>query len=285
MKTKIIALILFIVTVQFLDAQTATGSMKINFQNFQLSADSKKISYDVYVQDVDASKQCGIMGYTIRVQSPQTSLGSNAKTVTVTNANAILGAGVVTMSVTGSNWMIKFSNTAAINQWAGAQILSETFPGTMLATVNIVNTDPTSSFSNPQSFNVVYSSGTINKSILNRYLEGTNTLASDAATAIPLSQFNGIGTDASGYTYSLQAGVTTALQSLNQELALSTTQTSDGFYVNGGNTQSELSVFDLGGRQLISAMVIGRSYIDISRLNKGVYVVKLNGQRAKILKL
>lgn len=284
MKKLITALIIFFVVCQFSYAQTATGSMKIHFQNFVLSPNSKTISYDVYVQDIDAAKRCAIAGYAIRAQSPQTSLGTNAKTVTLTNANALMGAGNATCSTVGSNWCIKFSSTSLITSWATSELVSEVFPGTRLATVNIANADG-SSFSNPQSFNILYSSGAINKSTLSLFLDdGTaGTPASDATTAIPFTQFTGLGSDAvAGQTYEF---ATTGFLNANADLNISTNQTSNGFYVYAGDVQNDLLMFDIGGRQLISKKIVGRSYVDISRFNKGMYVIVVNGQRAKVMKL
>lgn len=282
MKKLVIVIVAFFITSLSINAQTATGSMKFNLLNFKLSEDSKTISYDVYVQDIDVSKRCGIAGYTIRVQSPRKSLGNSTKTVIVTNQNAIMGAGNVTVSTVGTNWMIKFSSTALITTWSGSQMVSEAFPGTMLATVNISNTDG-SSFSNNQSFNIRYSPGAIHKSMLSLFQEGTNRPASDAITAIPITQFVGVGSDAIiGQSYGLEV---TSIENKAKDLIISTNQTSDGFYINMGDRRETLNIFDVGGKQLLSTTIVGRNYIDISSFNKGVYLVVVNKRSAKVMKL
>ena len=208
-KALLLALIALFVTGHTLTAQTAAGSLKVNFINFKLSSDTKTISYDVYVQDVDPAHVCGLAGYCVRAKVPISNLGSNSKTVSVTNANVAMGAYSATMSIPGSDpasWLMKFQNSVAIMTWAATEKILETYPGTLLATFNITNTDGTS-FSDPVFFPAFYSGSTLTvKTTLSLFLENTNTLASDATTALPYSRFTGIGADVSNpVTYTLTA--------------------------------------------------------------------------------
>ena len=87
-------------------AQDALTAVKINIQNVTMSSDKKTISYDVYLQDVDATYPLAVCGYLFRLVVPQADLGTNAKTVTVTNATTELGKDATTMTVSGSNWLM-----------------------------------------------------------------------------------------------------------------------------------------------------------------------------------
>lgn len=57
----------------------------------------------------------------------------------------------------------------------------------------------------------------------------------------------------------------------------------DGFYINAGEETSEVSVYDLRGSLVISDKAIGVSYIKTDFLQKGVYVVKINGRIEKLI--
>ncbi len=58
----------------------------------------------------------------------------------------------------------------------------------------------------------------------------------------------------------------------------------DGFTINAGDQPAVLSVYDQSGNLLLTQQVVGKTYISISSLRPGVYVVKANGQSVKLLK-
>ena len=67
-------------------------------------------------------------------------------------------------------------------------------------------------------------------------------------------------------------------------LSLYPNPTSDGFYIQAGEAMTLLSISDLSGRIVFVQQVTGNSYINISSLQKGAYVVKVNGSVAKLVK-
>lgn len=279
-KRIVMIIVLGIITVLPIYSQLATSSMKVNFINFSLSQDSKTITYDVYVQDVDPVKKCGIAGYTIRVQAPMESLGENAKSITLTDCNPLIGAGNVIVSKVQTNWLIKFSSTELVTTWEKSQIVNSDYPGTKLATINITNRDG-SGFQNLHSINMRYSPGAIHKSMLNLFLEGTNKPAEDAITALSIEQFSGLGKDATGQNHEL------AISSNNSkegDLLIYNNPTSDGFNVNVSEEVEELRIYDLHGKLKLTTPIKGESYVSVKELNKGVYLVLVNNRSTKLIK-
>lgn len=60
--------------------------------------------------------------------------------------------------------------------------------------------------------------------------------------------------------------------------------TSDGFYVNGLEDDSELNLFDMSGRLVLSKQVADGDFIDISYLPRGIYLVKAGSMTIKLIK-
>jgi hypothetical protein len=58
----------------------------------------------------------------------------------------------------------------------------------------------------------------------------------------------------------------------------------DGFTLDAGAQTITVSVFDLSGALVLTQQATGKSYIDITSLKKGVYIVKANGLVAKLVK-
>ena len=209
-KVLIFAFLALFLSGNTLEAQTTAASLKVNFINFKLSSDAKTISYDVYAQDVDVAHICGVAGYCVRAKIAQSYLGSNSKTVSVTNPNALMGGGNAAMDASGMDWLMKFSSTVPPSEWAAADQISATFPGTRLGTFNLTNTDGTA-FANPQTFPIFYAGATtLTKTTLSLFQEGTNNPTVDATDPISINLFNGIGTDAANpTTYILAAAAPT----------------------------------------------------------------------------
>ena len=176
-------------TLAIIDALT---SIKVNIQNVMMSGDQKTLSYDVYVQDIDALNQIAIPGFIFRLAVPQANLGSNAKTVTVTNASSELGATAATMSTNGTNWLMKFTGANLITTYNDALMASSTFPGTLLGTFNITNTNGTS-FSNPQTMNLAWAgSSPLQKTTISIFEPNSTTLATNSTTCLPSSSYAGV---------------------------------------------------------------------------------------------
>ncbi len=55
--------------------------------------------------------------------------------------------------------------------------------------------------------------------------------------------------------------------------------------VNAGNKRVHLVVYSLAGELLMSEEVVGSAVVDISSLPKGTYLVKLNGETTKLIKM
>ncbi|MDR3705401.1 MAG: hypothetical protein P4L28_05805, partial [Paludibacteraceae bacterium] len=101
-KTIFVALFALMLSAQVTFAQDALTSVKINVQHITLSTDAKTISYDVYLQNVNLlDTAVAVPGYLFRLVVPQADIGTNAKTVTVTNGTTELGATSATMTVSG----------------------------------------------------------------------------------------------------------------------------------------------------------------------------------------
>lgn len=177
-------------------AQDALTSVKVNVQNISISSDRKTISYDVYLQDVDNTSVVAVPAFLFRLAVPKADVGSNEKTVTVTNTTPELGAtGVkMTSSASGSDWIMKFTNSEFVQTYSTALVISETFPGTRIGTFNISNTDGTT-FPNPLYFHATFpgTAPTV-KNTVSIFQPNSTTLASNSTVAVPSSTVAGTGT-------------------------------------------------------------------------------------------
>lgn len=78
---------------------------------------------------------------------------------------------------------------------------------------------------------------------------------------------------------------TTATDNLDAELSMPyPNPTSTGFYINVGNQRLALLMYDVRGSRVLVQQVTGKSYIDVSGLPKGVYIVRVNGMNWKLIK-
>ena len=64
-KSIFITLIILLLGGQSVFGQDSFTSIAINFKNFTLSADSKTISYDVYLKDIDPVNVCACPAFTL----------------------------------------------------------------------------------------------------------------------------------------------------------------------------------------------------------------------------
>jgi len=283
-KTIFVAFFALMLNAQVIFAQDALTSVKINVQDITLSKDAKTISYDVYLQNVNSGDTAvAVPGYLFRMVVPQADLGTNAKTVTVTNATTELGATAPTMTVSGTNWLMKFQSANLITSYATALLISQTAPGTRIGRFNITNTDGTA-FANPQSFTATYAGTTpLVKSTVSIFVPSTTTLSGHASTAQPSTNFSGLT------SYSLVPSTATGINqpvALN-ELAYNTpypNPTNNKFYINIGGKKEVLNVFDMNGCKVLSQLVNGKANIDISFLQHGIYIVEVNGVQTKLIK-
>jgi hypothetical protein len=209
LKGFFLAFFALVFCIQTTYAQDALTAVKINIQNVALSSDRKTISYDVFFQDVDATRPVAVAGYTFRMLVPQSEVGSNTKVVSVSNPdpdpNPEMGAYTATMNPSGSNWLMSFTNSKIVGSYASAFYPSETFPGKRVATFNIRNADG-STFANPQAFTATFAGvGPGTKSSVTVFVDTpspTTTPATNSTTAQPATNFTGLA------TYSLTATAT-----------------------------------------------------------------------------
>lgn len=267
MKTKklsrsiCISLLVFFLSNQNAYTQNSSTSVKINIRNITMSTDRKTISYDVFLQDIDAANPIAIPGCLFRAIVPQADLGTGTKTVTVTNASPELGADLATMSLSASNWLMKFTSANLITSYNTALMLSETFPGSRIGTFHITNTDG-ALFDNPQVFNLTYAgTSPVVKSTISIFMPNTTILAANASNAIPSANFTGFG------SYRM-SGTTTPIAS---------PATRDKLV-------KEVNVYDMNGKKVLAQRVGEGSMINTSNLPNGMYVVDDNGTKTKFLK-
>jgi len=277
-KSVLLSFIALLLSVQSMYAQDALTSLKYIIKNVRLSTDQKVISYDVYLKDVDDNYAIAVPLFTFRLMTPINDLGSNEKTVSVTNGTTELGASNATMTVSGSNWLMKFTQKTTALTYPASLVLSHVGDGTLLGTFNVANADG-SIFENLQSFNAIYSgNGITTKSSVSILRPNTIKLAANSTTAQLATNFIGLG-----------ASLLTTSTGLNNSncghASIFPNPAKDGFNINTGEVPSILNVFDLNGEKLITRQVAGDSYVDISSLASGAYLVEVNGIRTKLVKV
>jgi len=277
-KSIMFAFIALMLSIQATFAQNALTSVKINIQNIVISTDRKTISYDAYLQRVNKDTAVAVPGFLFRLAVPQADLGTNAKTVTVTNPSTELGAKLPTMTVSGTNWLMKFQNANLITAYADALLTSETFPGSRIGTFNITNTDGTS-FANPQTFNATYAgNGATVKTTVSVFSPNTTTLAPNTSIAQPSTNFTGLG------SFSLTTVTTSFTDVAARNFFLFPNPASNSFSMNLGNKVDVLNILDLNGKKVLSQLVSGNASVNISSLANGVYIVDVNGIHNKLVK-
>ena len=95
------------------------------------------------------------------------------------------------------------------------------------------------------------------------------------------------GTDISNQTITVTqaGGVNTGVEVPNKEaITLYPNPISNGFVIRVGEQKSLLSIYDLSGNLVLSEQITGKSYIDITSLPVGIYLVKANGMVGKLIK-
>lgn len=271
LKSTMIALVAFLIGSNSLFGQDALTSVRYIVKNFTLSADQKEISYDVYLKDIDVNSVIAVPGYTFRMAVPTSDLGSNAKIVKVSNGTSEIGAGYATMNLTGDSWLMKFNQSNMALKYENSLIVSDLGDGTLLGTFHIRNEDG-SCFVNLNTFNATFSGTSIrNKSTVAILKPNTIRLAVNSTTALRSSSITGLGT--------------TAIDKIGSEtFYLYPNLTSEGFYVNNGNQEHNLNIYDLKGSRVYSQSIVGESYINVSSLMSGIYMVEVNGIYKKVIK-
>ena len=95
---------------------------------------------------------------------------------------------------------------------------------------------------------------------------------------------NSIGTcygNEVSFTTNMATGVANAKADV---LTLYPNPATDGFTINAGEKASTVTIYDLNGSLVLSQQIIGKSYINISSLQQGIYMVKANGLVGKLVK-
>ena len=68
-----------------------------------------------------------------------------------------------------------------------------------------------------------------------------------------------------------------------EQLSLSPNPTSTGFYIESANT--DVRVYSISGQLVLQQSANGKTYVDISRLVAGTYIVRMGNAAAKVIKL
>jgi len=91
------------------------------------------------------------------------------------------------------------------------------------------------------------------------------------------------GTTTQNWTVSV--AIATAIGTINETaINMYPNPTIDGFYINVSDDTTTLSIFDLEGRLVLTQKITGKTYIDVSALQPGIYIVKANGLTEKLVK-
>jgi len=78
---------------------------------------------------------------------------------------------------------------------------------------------------------------------------------------------------------------TIATDNLDTELSIPyPNPTSTGFYINVGSQPLALLMYDVRGSRVLVQQVTGKSYVNVSGLSRGVYIVRVNEMNWKLIK-
>ena len=97
------------------------------------------------------------------------------------------------------------------------------------------------------------------------------------------------GVNAVGTVYGLDKTFTTTIgTNLDYKnvdsLVLYPNPATHGFYIENADNGDNIFVIDLTGRILITKQIVNKTFIDISSLPMGVYIVKINDSSTKLFK-
>ena len=76
--------------------------------------------------------------------------------------------------------------------------------------------------------------------------------------------------------------VGTRMNNLTKNSIIYPNPCTNGFTINAGI--STLKIYDLNGKLILLKQIKSKTYIDLSFLKAGVYIVKINGKNYKLLK-
>ena len=98
-----------------------------------------------------------------------------------------------------------------------------------------------------------------------------------------------VGVNAAGTTNGLDQTFTTSLNTaldntMENGFAIYPNPATDGFTINAGDQPTLVFIYDLSGSLLLTQLANGKTYIPVGLLNPGVYVVKANERRIKLVK-
>jgi len=98
-----------------------------------------------------------------------------------------------------------------------------------------------------------------------------------------------VGVNAAGTANGLDQTFTTSLNTaldntMENGFAIYPNPATDGFTINAGDQPTLVSIYDLSGSLLLTQLANGKTYIPVGSLNPGVYVVKANECRIKLVK-
>jgi hypothetical protein len=202
--------------------------------------------------------------------SPATGTGNGTVTVTA-EANPLITARSATLMVSASG---ATSQTVTVTQLAGAATLSVT-PNTL----NVASSNGSSAsftVASNISWAVASNQTWLTVSLATGTGNGTVTVTAEA-NPLATTRSAGVTVSANGLT----PRTVTVIQSINTgtntentgKLLIYPNPFTDGFYVNPGNSQSVLSIFDVNGRLVFSRKISGVEFIPARQFVSGFYLV------------
>lgn len=98
-----------------------------------------------------------------------------------------------------------------------------------------------------------------------------------------------VGVNAAGTINGLDQAFTTSLNTaldntMENGFEIYPNPTTDGFTIDVGDQPALVSIYELSGSMLSAQLACGKTYIPVGSLNPGVYVVKANDRRIKLMK-
>jgi hypothetical protein len=149
--------------------------------------------------------------------------------------------------------------------------------------------------SNPTAYGVCWNTGglpTISDNIVDNGATSTTGafIASlDGLTPNITYHVRAFATNKAGTSYGNEVTFTTNVatgleNATNTVLSLYPNPASDGFTLNAGDNATTLCLYDLSGCLVLTQQATGKTYVDITSLPKGAYIIKANGLVGKLVK-
>jgi len=219
--------------------------------------------------------------------------GAFTASITGLNANTTYHVRAYATNTAGTSYGTEVTfTTSAIAPTVTTQAVSSITATTATGNGNITSLG----VPNPTAYGVCWSTTSGAETATGNYVNNGSASGAGAFTA-SITGLNAnttyhvraFATNTAGTSYGNEVSFTTSISTgldvaSTNALSLYPNPATDGFTIQAGEKATTVSIYNLSGSLVLSQQIIGKSYINISSLQQGIYVVKVDGLVGKLVK-